>query len=208
MKIIFISDTHGKHHQIELPKGDMIIHSGDISARGRVNEIEEFLTWFTSLDYKYKIFIAGNHDFYFEGKSQSSIQELMPKGVYYLCDSGIEIDSIRIYGSPITPFFHNWAFNRHRGDDIRRYWDLIPEGTDVLVTHGPVYGILDETVGGDNAGCEELLSAIKRVQPKYHLFGHIHEGHGILKSGETIFMNGSLPNESYVHIHSPMVIDF
>jgi predicted phosphohydrolase len=94
MKIIFVSDTHGKHHQIELPEGDMIIHSGDISSRGRVNEVEEFLAWFTSLDYKYKVFIAGNHDFYFENKSQNSIQEPMPEGVYYLCDSGVEIEGL------------------------------------------------------------------------------------------------------------------
>lgn len=208
MRIIFISDTHGKHHQIELPQGDMIIHSGDISARGRVNEVEEFLAWFISLDYKYKIFIAGNHDFYFENKSQSSIQELMPEGVYYLCDSGVEIEGIRIYGSPITPFFYNWAFNRHRGGEIKRHWDIIPDGTDILISHGPAYGILDRTANGENAGCEELLSAIKRTHPKYHLFGHIHEGYGVFETDETTSINGSILNESYTPINCPMMIDF
>lgn len=208
MKIIFISDTHGKHHPIELPEGDMIIHSGDISSRGRVNEVEEFLAWFTSLDYKYKVFIAGNHDFYFENKSQNFIQELMPEGVYYLCDSGVEIEGLRIYGSPITPFFYNWAFNRHRGDDIKKYWDIIPLNTDILITHGPAYGVLDYTIGGDNAGCEELLSAIKRVKPRYHLFGHIHEGYGVFETDETTFINGSMLNESYAPINHPMSIEF
>lgn len=207
MKIIFISDTHSKHKEIELPEGDMIIHSGDISGRGRANEVEEFLAWFASLDYKYKIFIAGNHDFYFENKSQSSIQELMPEGVYYLCNSGIKIEGIRIYGSPITPFFYNWAFNRHRGDDIKRYWDLIPNETDILITHGPAYGILDRTEGGDNAGCEELLSTIKRANPKYHLFGHIHEGYGVFETDETIFINGSSLDENYQAVHAPMTIE-
>lgn len=207
MKIIFISDTHGKHHQIELPEGDMIIHSGDISSRGRINEVEEFLAWFTLLDYKYKIFIAGNHDFYFENKSQSSIQEIMREGVYYLCNSGIEIEGLRIYGSPITPFFYNWAFNRHRGKDIRRYWDIIPSSTDILVTHGPAHGILDRTARGDNAGCEELLSAIKRIKPKYHLFGHIHEGYGVCEKDETIFINGSTIDENYQVVHPPIIIE-
>ncbi|MEG2529872.1 MAG: metallophosphatase domain-containing protein [Anaerovoracaceae bacterium] len=207
MKIIFISDTHGKHQQIDLPAGDMIIHAGDISRRGRVDEVDKFLDWFASLDYKYKIFIAGNHDFCFENKLQGSIQDLMPEGVYYLCDSGVEIDGIRIYGSPITPFFFNWAFNRHRGDDIRRYWDLIPEGTDILITHGPAYGILDRTEGGDNAGCEELLSAIKRIKPKYHLFGHIHEGYGVFETDETVFINGSSLDENYQAVHAPIIIE-
>lgn len=207
MKIIFISDTHGKHHRIELPEGDMIIHSGDISDNGRVNEVEEFLAWFTSLDYKYKIFIAGNHDFYFENKPQNFIQEFMPKDVYYLCDSGVKIEGHYIYGSPITPFFYNWAFNRHRGDDIKRYWDLISEGTDILITHGPAYGILDRTESGDNAGCEDLLSAIKRVKPKYHLFGHIHEGYGTFETDETVFINGSSLDENYLAVHSPMIIE-
>ncbi|MGL5957432.1 MAG: metallophosphatase domain-containing protein [Phocaeicola sp.] len=207
MKIIFISDTHGKHHQIELPEGDMIIHSGDISGRGRVNEVEDFLGWFTSLDYKYKIFIAGNHDFYFENKSQNFIQELMPKGVYYLCDSSVEIGGFRIYGSPITPFFYNWAFNRHRGNDIKRYWDVIPDGTDILITHGPAYGILDRTVGGDNVGCEELLSAIKSKKPRYHLFGHIHEGYGVFEEDGTIFINGSSLDENDLTVHAPITIE-
>lgn len=207
MKIVFLSDTHGKHKEIELPIGDMIIHSGDISGKGRVSEVEEFLVWFASLDYKYKIFIAGNHDFYFENKSQSSIQEFMPDGVYYLCDSGVEIEGIRIYGSPITPFFYNWAFNRHRGDDIKRYWDIIPNSTDILITHGPAYGILDCTEGGDNAGCEELLLAIKRTKPKYHLFGHIHEGYGVFEADETIFINGSSLDENYQAVHAPMTIE-
>ncbi|MGL5979382.1 MAG: metallophosphoesterase family protein [Phocaeicola sp.] len=207
MKIIFISDTHGKHHQIELPEGDMIIHSGDISGRGRVNEVEDFLGWFTSLDCKYKIFIAGNHVFYFENKSQNSIQELMPEGVYYLCDSSVEIGGFRIYGSPITPFFYNWAFNRHRGNDIKRYWDVIPDDKDILITHGPAYGILDRTVGGDNVGCEELLSAIKSKKPRYHLFGHIHEGYGVFEEDGTIFINGSSLDENDLTVHAPITIE-
>ncbi len=207
MKIIFISDTHGKHHEIKLPAGDMIIHSGDISGRGRVNEIEEFLEWFISQDYKYKIFIAGNHDFYFENKSQSSIQKLMPESVYYLCDSGVEIEGVYIYGSPITPFFYNWAFNRHRGEEIRRHWDIIPKRTDILITHGPAYGILDRTIGGDNAGCEELLTAIERIKPKYHLFGHIHGGYGTSRTEYTTFINGSLLDENYQTVNPPMIIE-
>ncbi|MEG2243752.1 MAG: serine/threonine protein phosphatase, partial [Muribaculaceae bacterium] len=93
------------------------------------------------------------------------------------------------------------------GDDIRRYWDLIPEGTDILITHGPAYGILDRTEGGDNAGCEELLSAIKRIKPKYHLFGHIHEGYGVFETDKTVFINGSSLDEDYQAVNAPMTIE-
>lgn len=76
-----------------------------------------------------------------------------------------------------------------------------------MITHGPAYGVLDYTIGGDNAGCEEMLSAIKRVKPKYHLFGHIHEGYGVFETDETIFINGSSLDENYLATHVPIIIE-
>lgn len=92
-------------------------------------------------------------------------------------------------------------------DDIRKYWDIIPHRTDILITHGPAYGVLDCTIGGDNAGCKELLSVVKRVKPKYHLFGHIHGGYGTLKAGKTVFVNGSSLDENYLVAHAPIIIE-
>jgi len=88
------------------------------------------------------------------------------------------IEGVKFYGSPWQPRFFDWAFNLDRGEEIKKKWDLIPMDTDVLITHGPPYGILDLTHEGEKVGCEELMKAVLRVQPKIHIFGHIHEAYG------------------------------
>ncbi|MFZ1750277.1 MAG: metallophosphoesterase, partial [Saprospiraceae bacterium] len=92
MKIIAISDTHGQHPSLILPPGDLIIHAGDCSYRGTEREIKEFLAWFSAQDYKYKIFIAGNHDFYFEKSTPDDIASIIPHNVIYLQDSGVTLE--------------------------------------------------------------------------------------------------------------------
>lgn len=191
MQITTISDTHGLHHQLQLPGGDLLIHAGDVCNRGSQEEEANFIDWFEKQPYTYKIFIGGNHDFFFENFTQQEIQDILPKNIFYLNDTGIEIDGINIWGSPITPEFHNWAFNRKRGEEINNHWQLIPNNTDILITHGPAFGILDKTFHNLNVGCEELLKALKNIQPKYHVFGHIHEAFGSLNEKETTYINTS-----------------
>ena len=208
MKIVFISDTHGQHRKIKnLPKADLIIHGGDVSKLGKDHEVEDFIHWFLRLDYAHKIFIAGNHDFYFEDYSPDFIQKKLTSNCHYLCNSGVEIEGVKIWGSPVTPTFFNWAFNVDRGKAIEKYWNMIPIDTDILLTHGPVKGILDRTISDINAGCEDLLNTVKKVKPKFHLFGHIHEAYGKEKVKETTFVNGSLLNEKYELVNSPVEID-
>lgn len=138
MKIVVISDTHGKHNDLrQLPKGDTLIHAGDVSKRGHPMEILDFLDWFTNQKFKHKVFIAGNHDFFLERAHTNVIEQMIPKDVIYLNNSGVQLDGVKFWGSPITPWFNNWAFNRERGTEIKQYWDLIPENTNVLITHGP-----------------------------------------------------------------------
>lgn len=170
MKIVAISDTHGKHRNLVLPEGDILIHAGDVSSMGKESEIKDFLNWFSKTDFTYKIMIAGNHDFYFEkiGDNAKVLEELIPANVIYLNDSGVEIENLdqkalRIWGSTIQPWFFNWAFNRNRGEDIKRHWDKIPQNTDMLITHGPAYGILDKTTRNESVGCEDLLEKVKEV---------------------------------------------
>ena len=91
MTFITISDTHGQHSNLDLPYGDVLIHAGDVSSRGTEYEIRSFLDWFERLDYKYKIFIAGNHDFFFEQEDVATIQSILPENVIYLNDSGANI---------------------------------------------------------------------------------------------------------------------
>ena len=206
MKIIFISDTHGQHDFLDLPEGDMIIHAGDVSSRGTRHEIAQFLAWFKKLGYRYKIFIAGNHDFFFELAEFDDIKVQIPENVVYLNDSGVKVEGLNIWGSPIQPWFNNWAFNRQRGKEIKEYWDKIPQNLDILITHGPPKGILDMTHRGESVGCEDLYDAILQVEPKVHVFGHIHEAYGKESRNGVQFINASVLNLQYQLVNLPVTI--
>lgn len=203
LKFVAISDTHGRHRNLVLPKGDVIIHGGDITYKGEEAEVADFLNWFAKLPYKYKVFTAGNHDFFFEKAKPDYIRSLIPEGVTYLNDSGIQIEGCTIWGSAITPWFFNWAFNRRRGHDINKHWKLIPPDTQILITHGPAFGILDAVDNGKHVGCVDLLKTVKVIKPKVHITGHIHEAYGRVKMGETLFINASVLNEAYQLVYPP-----
>ncbi len=204
MKITCISDTHGQHDQLSLKGGDLLIHAGDICNRGIESEVVAFLNWFKIQNYKHKIFIAGNHDWFFEQETENYIQKIIPKEIIYLNDSGICIDGINIWGSPIQPTFFDWAFNRDRGATIDQHWQMIPKNTDVLITHGPPFGILDQTMRGEAVGCEMLLEKVNEIEPKLHVFGHIHEGYGILEKGKSTFVNASVLDINYRNRNLPV----
>jgi Icc-related predicted phosphoesterase len=127
--------------------------------------------------------------------------------VVYLNDSGVTINNTHIWGSPVTPYFFNWAFNRHRGTDINRHWKRIPPNTDLLVTHGPAFGILDVIANGNHTGDKDLLKTINEIKPKVHLCGHIHESYGSLKRGSIRHINASLLNERYELVNPPVVFE-
>lgn len=207
MKFVAISDTHCRHHNVKLPKGDVLIHAGDVCYKGTKEEVVDFLRWFDIQDYSHKIFIAGNHDFFLEKAKPNEIQNLIPKNIIYLNDSGISIRGIKIWGSPITPWFYNWAFNRHRGEEIQKHWKLIPANTDVLITHGPVLGIHDMVINGEHVGCRDLLQKVKEIKPTVHICGHIHEGFGVIQKSGTKFINACVLNESYELVNNPVVFE-
>jgi hypothetical protein len=213
MKITCISDTHNKHHEIPLKYlqgGDCIIHSGDISSRGTKFEIEGFLDWFDELPYTHKILIAGNHDFYFEQSPEYAIEEMLSQypSVTYLNDSGVEIDGIRFWGSPVQPYFGGWAFNRV-GAEICNHWDLIPLDIDVLITHGPANGYLDLTKRGDSCGCPYLLEQISKIKDlKLFVHGHIHEAYGRIEFPDGgVFLNASVLDHNYKMSNLPLEIE-
>jgi Icc-related predicted phosphoesterase len=207
LKFVGIADTHSRHRAVILPQGDVLIHGGDISYRGERMEVEDFLSWFAKQDFEYKIFIAGNHDFLFEKIKEKELEKMIPPEIIYLNDSGVKINGLNVWGSPITPKFFNWAFNRTRGEAIKKHWKLIPSHTDLLITHGPPYGILDQVVNESHVGCVDLLQTVKNVKPKIHFYGHIHESYGIRNSEQTKFINACQMNELYELVNKPVVFE-
>jgi Icc-related predicted phosphoesterase len=207
LKFVVLADTHSRHRGVKLPKGDVLIHAGDISYRGEKLEVQDFFNWFCKQDFEHKIFIAGNHDFLFEKTKDKELDKLIPEKIIYLNDSGTSVNGINIWGSPITPKFFNWAFNRTRGDAIRKHWELIPPDTNLLITHGPPFGILDQVANDRHVGCKDLLHTIKEIKPEVHVFGHIHESYGTTKSFGIKFINASLTNETYELINKPLVFE-
>lgn len=245
MRITHISDTHNKHNQLngKLPGGDLLIHSGDISSIGRENEVERFIKWFNGIDnYTNKVFIAGNHDLSFDseilfrnkseyfdrvtydglasvGKPQwldILLNSELNSNVFYLEDSFVEIDQIKIWGSPISPSFgYGWAFNKDRGHDINQVWNKIPMDTDIVITHGPIYGYCDRTSNTNtNVGCADLYHRLHEVKPHLHFSGHIHEAYGWgtipYKDswGDIYAFNGCSCNLQYEVMNNPITFDY
>lgn len=223
MKILCVSDTHGLHNKIPkeyFVEADMIIHAGDCTNQGYLEEINQFLVWFNKLDYKYKIFIAGNHDFGFQEKP-NIVKEYLKcyPDIIYLEDEEVIIEGIKFYGSPQTPYFYDWAFNCARNQHdaiiynkplIKDYWDKIPNDVNVLITHGPPYEIGDFVPyrGGEYVGCRDLLDRVVNLeQLKYNIFGHIHYSYGEVFKYNKTFINASNCTESYEPINKPILIE-
>ena len=214
MKITCISDTHNQHLHIPpdwLEGGDVLVHAGDVSGRGTLKEIEAFLEWFNEQPYTHKIMIAGNHDFWFERTTAFVVNEMLQEkypNITYLNDTGIEIDGVKFWGSPVQPWFYDWAFNR-MGTDICRHWDMIPLDTDVLITHGPMKGILDMTTRGVSTGCPYLLEkSAEMTNLKLFVCGHIHEAYGKFEFPDGgVFVNASTLNFNYQVQNKPIVVE-
>jgi Icc-related predicted phosphoesterase len=200
--IDLLSDTHNRHEHCKCDGGDIIAHAGDLSGHGETREIVSFLDWYALQPYKYKILVPGNHDFGFEEGPEECAIMCQSRGIILLNDSGVTIEGIKIWGSPVQPWFHDWAFNRRRGGEIRQHWDLVPRDTEFLITHGPPQGILDMTTyaNGDpreGVGCEDLIDMIEESEIKLHVFGHIHEARGVLYKKKCTYVNAAFLDRMY-----------
>lgn len=227
MRISVISDTHTRHNLVtkDLPGGDLLLHTGDLMNSGYVEkDVIEFCNWYSSIDnYESKVFIAGNHDRMFQDFPEK-IQEILEfhKSIDYVQDDTLVLygdgpegnspeDNIRIYGSPWQPWFYDWAFNLPKnGIGLASKWEAIPKNTDILLTHGPAWGILDTVAGRqfDNLGCELLAERIQQIQPKIHVCGHIHSGYGYKFKNGTHFFNASVLDEQYEYTQKPITFDW
>lgn len=246
LKICHISDTHGPkyHTKLNIPECDVLIHSGDIGGRTTILELTEFLIWFDKQPARKKIWIAGNHDiildkdYVFRKKKDLDYvgamlleQQYMDflslvknYNITYLNNTEYTFEGIKFWGSPYTPSFHReyWAFNADRGQEIIKVWSKIPSDVNVLITHGPPFGILDivnaagrnEWHKNSHVGCEDLMNVIKRrlFNLKLHTFGHIHDNYGcilqsISNTRKVLFSNGAvLTNEYQLIVDKPLII--
>lgn len=171
VKIVCVSDTH-ENPPDRVPDCDILIHAGDATLTGNWAAIKKFNDWLEDQPAKHKIFVPGNHDMLFE--SNPGMAKGMVPAATVLLHEAVEVMGVKIFGSPWTPRFYDWAYNYDPGQ-AERLWDQIPEGIDVLITHGPPAGILDTAAGGKSTGCPVLLDRVMKVDPILHVFGHIHE---------------------------------
>jgi Icc-related predicted phosphoesterase len=230
----------------KLPGGDILIHSGDISSLGRKHEVQSFVEWFNGINnYTHKIFIAGNHDMsfdreillrnklaHFEGRNINDYDTSCSEGkpawleellgihlhpnVYYLENSSIDIEGLKIWGSPYSPTFgYGWGFNVDRGYDAAQIWNQIPLDTDIVITHSPIYGYNDRTSNtNENVGCADLYHRLHEVKPHLHFAGHIHEGYGWGtipykdEWGDIYTFNPSTCNLRYEAINDPIKFNY
>jgi Icc-related predicted phosphoesterase len=211
VKLVLISDTHTFHNQVQVPDGDVLVHAGDMGLRGSFDEIQSCLTWLNGKPHKHVVAIAGNHDWAFARPDTKGYLDL--GRINYLENSCVNIDGKNFYGSPVQPWFCDWAFNVQRGPEIKKYWDMIPDAglVDVLITHGPPRGILDQAAPhrhSDCLGCDDLFKKVEISKPLVHVFGHIHGGYGQTQFGSgTKFFNASVVNEAYQVVNKPWVVE-
>lgn len=197
----------------DLKGGDILIVTGDLTARDKYKEYIEFNSWLLRQNYSKKILISGNHDNWI-------FESPMMKDTFYdceyLCDSGIEFEGLKIWGSPWTKKFEGqnpkaMAFTLDTDEEMVAKWELIPKKTDILVTHTPPYGLLDGIPVEDgslfHAGCHSLRDKVFLMSPKLHVFSHIHEcGGKKIQTTLSRFVNCSYVNERYWPVNKPIRI--
>lgn len=213
LKLVCLSDTHCLQSKVQMPEGnyDVLIHCGDMGNVGKFREYHEIGEWFRSLKdrFRYQIIIPGNHDIGFMHDAPRILEECFDEDVICLLDKGVTIDSIKFYGTPWMPNFMNWAFMLEE-EQLARYYDAIPDDTQVLITHSPPEGILDKTdddYGYARCGSPTLRDRVKQL-PKltHHLFGHIHNSYGHITIDRVSYHNVASLNEGYRYQNAPQII--
>lgn len=222
MDVTCISDLHG--HYPKLEGGDLLIVAGDLTKSDKEHEYSEFAAWLSCQKYELTIVIAGNHDkaLCAGWKPFEAFEDCSSNEVQYLCDSGTEFEGLRIWGSPWTKRFPGMnpscmAFTVDTDEELAEKWARIPENVDILVTHCPPLGIMDEvqsyeTGKTEYTGSHSLMQEFyrERIKPRLHVFGHIHEGYGgperLMDYPHTMFVNASHVNERYEPVNKPVKI--
>ena len=205
MKILAVSDLHGTLP--EIPECDLLILGGDYNPYHRIADQASYMDnvfrpWLESVPAHEIVAVAGNHDFIFQNHKHL----LPPLRWHYLEDSGIELFGLRIWGTPWTPTFFNWAFMKD-DQDLVQHFEHMPQGLDILVSHGPPMNILDKNRSGYSCGSRSLFNSILENQPEHIIFGHIHESYGRFYLNGQKFYNVSQLDDSYRYRRGPTLIE-
>jgi len=204
-----LADTHERHEEVFLPDGDILVFAGDMSGGGSEGSARRFIHWFGKQPHKEKVIVAGNHDRCFDSEVKHLLRlAVEERGIRYLEHEAVSIKGVNFFGSPYQPEFCDWAFNVKRGEALARLWSQIPVETEVLITHGPPFGILDMTVSGERVGCEDLRKRIDNLPClKVHIFGHIHNSYGMKVHNGVRYVNASTCGEDYEPSNRPVVFE-
>lgn len=217
MKIVCISDTHLKVDKWDVgsfPDGDVLIHSGDFCNSGAKSDLIKFSQFIKRCigQYQHIVIIPGNHDIVAQDFPDYTKEILSLDTVHYLNDSSVIIDGVKFYGTPWQNEFFDWAFNLpHEGKEIEEKFSKIPDDTNVLLCHSPLFEILDKTARGECVGSQKLrlrideLSALNNLKLINH--GHIHEGYGKCTYKNIQIVNSSLVNQYYQYTNDPITIE-
>lgn len=209
MRFVCLSDTHDRQHGMkhEIPDGDVLLYAGDFCSYGSRRELFRFRDFLDDLPHKFKIVIAGNHD---KPMIHDVYQEyLRETGVIFLYGDVVEIEGIVIYGSPWVPRFGPFEFMYDSEEQARSIWDRIDSNTNILLTHGPSYGVMDLGRDGKHAGCAVLSEKIKKLPNlKFHVFGHIHPFNGVQEIDGITHINAAICDNRYRPTQPPIVFDY
>ena len=233
MRFVILSDTHGQHGRLSVPPGDVLVHAGDFSYfGGEPGGIEEFGRWFWALPHPHKIVIAGNHEHPLERRPKAVLAELFGgsaphwnerSGMIYLLNEGVTLEGLKIYGTPVQPAWSDGAFNVKKEGDRAKVFAAIPGDVDVLITHVPPRGTLDQTPDINDweekrlvgVGCDALRRRVAELGGlKLHIFGHVHHAYGAVRMGDgpggepgRLSVNAALCDGDHWLKRGPIVVD-
>jgi Icc-related predicted phosphoesterase len=220
-RLSFCSDTHNRHGQLTTQviqaKPDVLVHCGDWSGTGSAKEVNAFAEWCDMLLHKeyvkHIVAIAGNHELGLDasiphGFNAEHLKEVLKHaGVVYLENEMDVVCGLSFWGSPYTPAFYDWGFQSRTLEQEESIYSCIPDKVDVLITHGPPYGIRDKNMSDGRCGSHVLTKHVCRVIPRIHAFGHIHRGYGMTLDKDTLFINAATCNEDYKPVNPLITID-
>jgi Icc-related predicted phosphoesterase len=202
VRVVCISDSHELHRELNVPDGDLLIHAGDFTFWNHTSKIRDFNEWLGELPHRHNVVIPGNHDRAFH--TDPRLHTLITNGVLLINES-VQVCGLNIWGSPVT--CDDASHGHSKPEERAHLYARIPKDTDILITHGPPFGVLDREPGSsERHGCTELRKAVVRVKPRLHVFGHVHVGYGTLATEHTQFVNAALMGWSGDLENRPIVL--